>query len=251
MKQLLMIALLVVASASATPAERDPGDVVKFSASVRVDVDAAGRPVHVQAPEYLPVAMRDIVETRVASWQYQPANKDGVPVAATTYVDVDACAVPIDGGYRLGVDFAGNGLRPAGARRLAPPTYPMVAFRRGTEAEFVLLLGIAADGHAEIDDIEEMEISGRAGGNTFEPELRRWAKTLRFDLEIVAGSPVPGRVRIPVRFARDGARDRVVTKEEWQARAKSSRECQLAAGARDLKPMALQPAVTVTPTPAG
>lgn len=247
----VLLALTVAAGAGAAPADTPArGDVVAFSASVRVDVDASGTPVKVEVPPDLPEAIRAVIEQRVRSWQYRPARIDGVPQAATTYVAVDACAVPIAGGYRLGVDFDGNGLRVAGDKRLPPPLYPGRALRSGTEADFVLILGIAADGRAVIDEIEKVDVSGHAGRNDFEPQLRQWARTLRFDPELLAGRPVAGRVRVPVSFTihRDGDRP---TKEEWQAKARTSRECQLAAGGGDLKPVALQPAVTVTTTPAG
>ncbi len=136
-----------VAAADDAADDAADADVVAFNASVRVEVDAAGKPVRIEAPADLPEAIRAFVEKRVASWQYTPAQVAGVPQAAVTYVGVNACAVPVGAGYRLGVDFAGNGPRTAADRTLVPPMYPRLAQRRNTSAEFVLILGIEADGY--------------------------------------------------------------------------------------------------------
>ena len=247
----LALALAFPAAVPAIGAEDTPSNVVAFHASVRVDVDASGKPVKVEAPADLPDAIRAFVEKRVASWQYQPAKLAGVPQAATTYVAVNACAVPVAQGYRLGVDFSGNGPRTAADRVLVPPMYPRLAQRSNTSAEFVLILGIEADGHVVIDQIERADISGRAGASEFEPLLRQWVKTVRFDPEHVAGKPVRGQVRMPVEFSMRDPGDREARREALQVQAKISRECRIASGAGDMKPVAVQSVVTVIPTPAG
>lgn len=245
---MLAVLLATVPGQAAEPAKRD---VVTFAASVKVEVDAAGKPVKVEAPADLPAEIRGYIETRVASWQYQPARLEGVPQASTTYVSVNACAMPVAEGYRLGVDFNGNGPRRAGDLRLDPPMYPMLAHRAGTEATFVLILATDAAGKARIDAIEHADISGRAGAGAFEPTLRRWAQGVRFDLEQVSGKPVPARVRVPVLFSMGLKQDRKTLRNELQAKAMASRECQLASDGGGIKPVALEPAVTVIPRPAG
>lgn len=240
-----------LAALTAIAADDAKSKVIAFNASVKVEVDAAGKPVKVEAPADLPEAIRSYIEKRVASWQYQPAKIEGVPQAATTYVAVNACAVPVADGYRLGVDFDANGARAADDKRLAPPMYPKDALHRGTEANFVLVLGVEPDGHAVIDKIEKAEISARAGAKDFEPLLHRWVKTLRFDPELVAGNPVRGQVQVPVDFILRDFGNRKALVDELQAKAKASRECQMAAtGDAGLKPVALQPSVTVVPIPA-
>jgi hypothetical protein len=133
--------------------------------------------------------------------------------------------------------------------------YPKIALRNGVEAEFKLILGIETDGSVAIDEIERADVSRNAAKaaarNEFELELRRWVKTLRFDPEMVAGKPVREQVGLPVSFVIGDRVDRQALKEALQAKAKASRECQLASGASDMKPVALQPAVAVIPTPAG
>lgn len=237
--------------AQAAEAPAGASNVVAFNASVRVEVDATGKPIKVEAPADLPEAIRGFIEKRVASWQYQPGKIEGRPQASTTYVSVKACAVPVAEGYRLGLDFDGNGPRRAGDQRLDPPMYPRLAQRAGTEATFVLILQADADGRTELAAIEHADISGRAGAGEFEPLLRRWAKEVRFDLEQVAGKPVPTRVRMPVLFSMGQRQDRKALAAELQAKAMASRECQVASGGGGIKPVALEPAVTVIPRPAG
>lgn len=252
--RMMAAALLVALSATAPGLGADAAerDVVPFKASVRVEVDAAGKPVKVEAPADLPEAIRGYVEKRVASWQYQPAKLDGVPQSSTTYVSVNACAVPVTEGYRLGVDFNSNGLRTAGDRGIPPPIYPPLAFGARTEATFILILSVGADGRVKLEQIERADISGRAGAGEFEPLLRRWANTVRFDLEQVAGKPLPARVRVPVRFSLGLQQDRKALREELQVKAMASRECQMASGGVGITPVALEePAVTVIPQPAG
>lgn len=241
-------AMLLSALLVAQAAEPEKRDVVAFSASVRVDVDAAGKPVKVEAPADLPEAIRGYIEQRVASWQYQSAKIEGVPQSATTYVAVHACAVPVAEGYRLGMDFHGNGVRVAGGERLTGPMFPGGALQGKTEASFVLILGIAPDGHVDLDSIENVDAS-RAVANKFRPILHSWANSLRFDPERVAGNPVRGQARVLMKF---NGRDPRELADEAQIKAKASRECQVAAtGDAGLRPVALQPAVTVIPTPAG
>jgi hypothetical protein len=244
--------LALVAAMPGLAAQAAERDVVTFSASVKVDVDATGKPVKVEAPGDLPAEIRGYIEKRVASWQYQPARLEGVPQASTTYVSVNACAMPVAEGYRLGVDFDGNGPRRAGDRTLAPPVYPIQAMIGGTEADFTLILAVDDQGKARIEEVERADISGRAGRATFRPELERWVKTIRFDPEIVAGKPVPSRIRMSVDFTLRDSRPPQGLRAELQAKAAASRECQLASSDGDAtKPIALEPAVTVIPRPAG
>lgn len=253
MKTIALCMALGCAAAGPAVAADDAakGEVVAFNATVRVEVDPAGKPVKVEAPADLPEAIRGFVERRVASWQYTPAQVAGVPQAAVTYVGVNACAVPAGTGYRLGVDFAGNGPRTASDRRLPPPMYPRLAQRSGTDAVFVLILGVEPDGHVVIDQVERADISGRAGAGDFEPVLRQWIRTVRFDPEYVAGKPVRGQVRMPVEFSTRDTGDLETRREALQVKAKTSRECQIAAGENDMKPVAVQSVVTVIPRPAG
>ena len=62
----LLLGMGLMAPAVAADDVRKPG-VVAFNASVRVDVDASGKPVKVEAPADLPDSIRSFIEKRVAS----------------------------------------------------------------------------------------------------------------------------------------------------------------------------------------
>lgn len=244
---------LLLAALPAMAADHPKPGVVAFNAAVRVDVDASGTPIAVEAARDLPQAIRSYIEKRVASWQYTPAKQGDVTVPATTYVQVAACAIPTPSGdaFSLAADFDGNGPRNAGDRRMQPPKYPPEAQRQGVEAEFLVVLDVAADGSARLGRIEQAEVSRQGRAGEFEQELRRWAKILRFDPEWVAGKPVPGQVRLPVSFDLPSNAEWQVMRDELQAKASASRECRMAQGGNSLRPVAVQPVVTVIPKPAG
>lgn len=231
-------------------AEPTPGPIM-FRTSVLVDVDASGKPIKVEALQDLPVPIRNLIEKRVASWQYQPASIAGVPQPATTYVNVNACAVPTTGGYRMGLDFDDNGPRILNVKQVGPPDYPHTARNAGTEAAFSLILDIGANGHAELSSIEKADFNGGIGRQEFAPILRRWAKGLRFDVERLAGKPVSSQVRMPVDFVMGNRSTRAERITEFLAKASASRECQMAQGADPMRPVALDAVVKVTPVPAG
>lgn len=252
------LALALTISPLLLSAAQPSSDVVAFNAGVRVDVDATGKPVKVEAPQDLPLAVRTYIEKRVASWQYEPARQAGVAVPATTYVKVGACAIPLaaGSGYRLGMDYKGNGPRVANAHGMMPPPhYPADALRRGISGDFKVVVRINADGTAEATDINAITTSGKGRGYlaTFEPALRQWVKGLQYEPEIVAGIPVATRVLVPVTFTLRGGNSRSDIKRELVDMALASSECKRAnvAGAPELYPVALDSPVKVTPTPAG
>lgn len=263
-KKTILLGVLLAALGSAQAgsqqtAEPVDGAVMRFHVSVRVDVDASGKPTLVEVPEEFPEGVRDFIGKRVASWQYLPASRDGVPQAATTYVTVDACAVPVEGGYRLDAEFGGNGPRFAGGRQLPTPKYPMAANRQGIEASIAVVLNVDGQGRASFERFEDESFQGGGRGRisaaiqkAFEIELRQWARRLRFDLERVAGQPAPMvQVKILVLYRQSG--EEVAEWEAQQAEAKASNACRLAfSGPRPLEPVALTPpVVTVNPRPAG
>ena len=253
----LLLAMSAVPAAAADPPAAP--SVVSFKASVRVDVDASGRPVKVEAPADLPDAIRGYIEGRVASWHYQPARQDGVAVPATTYVSVGACALPdaASGGYRLGVDFKGNGpglMTESGA--LMPPEYPREAMRAGATGVYKVVYSVGAAGKARVDAIESMNDASRRYYQAFRMALEKWVAAMPYAPEVVNGQPVSTQVSIPVEFKLDDGgigedwRTRYV--EEIRSRALQSSECGLAAGTNaGLLPIALDSPVGVTPAPAG
>ena len=231
-------------------------DVVAFNASVRVEVDANGKPVKVEAPVDLPEAIRGYIEKRVASWQYAPAKQDGVAAPAVTFVRVGACAIPVAEGYRLGLDFKGNGpdlVSTSG--RMLPPRYPHDAQIAGITGVYQVSYSIQPEGGARLEDIKQLEGAGGRYFQSFRKVLTEWVGTLQYQPERVNGKPVATTMSFPVEFELRMDRG---SREQWresylaelQARAIASNECIAASTGDDLQPTAQNSPVKVTPVPA-
>lgn len=256
-------ALIVAGMLAAAPvigADEARPRVVAFNASVKVEVDATGRPVKVEAPAALPEAIRRSIEKRVATWQYQPAKQGGVAVPATTYVSVGACAIPTPAGngFALGIDYKGNGPRlVSDADRMTPPPYPHDALIAGISGVYRVSYAIQPDGSTRIEDVVQLEGAGGRYLKSFRKTLSQWAQGMRYDPEVVNGTPVATTMSFPVVFrlqddtgSRSEWRDRY--QAELQARAISSKECMAASAVPDgLQPVARNSPVQVIPAPAG
>lgn len=251
---LLLAMLAAVSGQAAEPAAAKP-DVVAFNASVRVEVDASGKPVKVEAPADLPAAIRDYLEKRVAAWQYQPARRDGVPASAVTFVKVGACAIPVANGYRMGLDFKGNGpaLVDAGPWFMRPPQYPHELQRAGAQGTFQVTYAIQSDGTTRLVSIEPIETStGNRHARAFKEAIASWIEGQHYLPEQVAGTPVATEMSFPVSFElRDGGGGRQAYRHELEARALASNECITASSPTGPLPIATNSPVKVTPTPAG
>ena len=249
----LSFACLAVPPATAMDDAGKPG-VVAFNASVRVDVDASGKPVKVEAPADLPASIRSFIEKRVASWQYSPARQGGVPVTAVTYVRVGACAIPAAEGYRLGLDFKGNGpaMIDPGPWFMRPPQYPRELQRAGAHGTFQVAYAIQADGTTRLVSIEPIETStGNRHARVFKEAIAGWIEGQRYLPEQVGGMPVATEMSFPVSFElRDGG-NRESYRNQLEARAIASQECIAASAPSGPLPMATNSPVTVVPTPAG
>lgn len=223
---------------------------VAFDASVKVDVDATGKPVAIRAPEVLSRAVRDLIEKRVASWQYEPATKNGTAVSSTTYVRVGVCALPgsDDDHVKVGIDFKGNGPRVVNSLGvLPPPIYPGKAYQMRAEGAFEVILAVQPKGTAGIESIKTLKQVQKAKGQ-FEFALRSWADQLSFEPEIVAGHPVTTRIRIPVDFSLSSA----PSPAQWEREKRKKSECMAAAGStHGLDAVALDSPVKVTPPASG
>ncbi len=250
---LLLGVLAATNGQAAEPAAAKP-DVVAFNASVRVEVDATGKPVKVEAPADLPEAIRGFIEKRVASWQYEPAKQGGVPAAAVTFVKVGACAIPVANGYRMGLDFKGNGpaIVDPGPWFMRPPQYPRELQRAGAQGTFQVAYAIQSDGTTRLVSIEPIETStGNRHARAFKEAIASWIEGQRYLPEQVAGTPVTTEMSFPVSFElRDGG-GREAYRNELEARALASKECLAASSPTGPLPIATNSPVKVIPTPAG
>lgn len=250
----ILVATAVLAVAPAFAQGAGDARVVAFNASVRVEVDAAGNPVKVEAPADLPEAIRGFIEKRVASWQYVPAKQGGVPASAVTFVRVGACAIPVAEGYRMGLDFKGNGpaIVNAGPWFMPPPSYPKEMQRRGAEGTYEVTYAIQPDGSTKVASIEPIEGTGNRYVTSFRDALTDWIEGLRYQPEQVGGIAVATEMSFPVSFElRGGGGGSEAYRKELEARALASKECLAASSPGGPLPIATNSPVKVIPTPAG
>lgn len=222
---------LLLAASTAMPKQPEQPEQPKpitFRAGARVTIDAAGKPVDVQAPVELPDEVRGYIERRVAGWRFEAPQREGVPVGGVTYLLLGACAIPVQGGYRLGFDYKSNG---PGLPKdwLTSPRYPSNAAHAGSEASIDVTYAVEADGNATL---EKMKFRGGrpTAARDFEASIREWIERLRFEPEQIADRPVRTRLTIPVDFslgdAKNGRRLRDAQKKETER----TPECEAANG---------------------
>lgn len=235
MRATLIAGLLIAGAANAA-------EPVAFRAEARVELDASGKPTKIEASQDLPEAIRKYVESKVATWQFVPPTRDGVVSSGVTYLKLGACAVPVENGYRMAVDFKGNGPRLRGMSMLPPPRYPPEAQRAGQEADMVVDWIVEPDGRATLERIERKDGIVSRKYDPFFRVMREWVATLRYEPEELAGQPVRTRVSVPVQFELDsGGFSRSAYKRELQERVNQSPECQVAASKlqQGLQPVAV------------
>jgi TonB family protein len=245
------LAALAIAGAAIPLAAANAGDPepqpMAFRAEAKVTLDAAGKPLAIEPSEDLPAPIRDFIRQRVATWHFSPPEQDGVTGPAVTYLRLGACALPEPGGgYRLAVDYKGNGPLYANGPLMMPPDYPKAARIRGIETAAKVVFVIGTDGRATLEGIDyDDKASHRSDG--FDTALRDWVRAMRYEPEQLAGHPVRTRVGVPVTF-RMAAPD--FTREALREKAAKSEECRLAAGATPqpgLEPVALNSPVRIEP----
>src|SRR5688572_32369272 len=82
-------------------------------AEAKVEIDPSGKLVRVESTQDLPPAIRTYIEKQVATWQFK--RNDANPTAnASSWLYLQACGLPVEGGYTMGLSFEGNGPRVAG-----------------------------------------------------------------------------------------------------------------------------------------
>ncbi|MCY7354378.1 MAG: energy transducer TonB [Lysobacter sp.] len=218
---LTSVALLAGVAGAAEP--------VAFRAEARVEIDVTGKPTKIEASADLPDAVRTCIERKVATWQFAPPSQDGVTGSGVTYLTLGACAVPEGSGYRMAIDFKGNGPGFAGRSILPPPRYPVEAMRAGREAQLLVRWVAETDGRATLERVERTDKAKVGRTDIFEKAIREWVASLRYEPEYLAGKPVRTRVEVPVNFMMSGARTSGAIKRELLEHAAQSPERSLAA----------------------
>ena len=146
----LIAAVLRLASSVALAAEPE---VISFRTDAKVVLDPAGKPLSIEAAADLPAPVREFIEQRVATWSFSVRQHEGQSGGAVTYLKLGACAIPVEGGgYRLAVDFKGNG--PVIMGPMQAPGFPMEARHSGESADTLVTYMVEPDGTATFEGVE-------------------------------------------------------------------------------------------------
>lgn len=220
MRRVLTIALLTGLSFSATAGE--PLKPLSFRAEARVEVDADGKLVKVEASQDLPEGVRRYIEQQVATWKFIHHPREGATGNATSWLTLGACAVPKDDGtYSMGMALHGYGPRIAnGGRWKFTGGLAKSAGRYRVTGLATVHFTVHPDGRAEMTSIDGIERNRKV----MEKPIRLWVADQRFDPETIGGAPVATRETIAIDF-RDGSDDPPVTRESLLDKAMISPQC--------------------------
>lgn len=224
----------VTAPSTRTPPPRYPAEAAAQGIGGKVvlviDVDAEGRPGHIEIERSEPAGVFDQAVLDVApQWRFTPQVKDGRPVAGRIRVPVDfepdpvapaqAPQPPAKGGLATAIPrppvppapplpptphAPGTSPPPplpaAPPAPPAPPRYPAEAAAQGIGGKVVLVIDVDEMGNAADVAVESAEPAG-----VFDQAAVDAARQWKFNPQLKDGKAVPSRVRVPVDFAPDRA----------------------------------------------
>lgn len=250
MKRFAIGSLALMASfafAFAQPAD-DKAKPFSFRAEARVEVDASGKLVKVEAAQDLPEGVQKYIEQQLSTWQYRRRLGGNATGIAATWVKLGVCAVPAaNGGYSMGLAYEGNGPRLQGGQSwFVTEGVANAVGRHRLEGDAKVHFVINADGSAKFKSLEGM---GRGPARKdIEVETKLWISRLKFDTETLDGRPVATSAILPVQF-RTG--ERPDDKARRHAEAMQSSQCRMAsmtADPRDSSSVAFESEVGVVPS---
>jgi hypothetical protein len=227
-KSIVLSGVLVAFAASAAPTTSAPKPV-SFLADAKVEVDANGKLVKVEASPDLPDGVRRYIEQEVSKWTFKRNPREGETGNAISYIDLGACAVPTPtGGYSMGLAMHGNGPRIAGGGKwwIAPELQSVVA-RYELSQVVKVHFSVQPDGTAKFVSLDGMD-ANRKAKVAVERAVAAWLRALRFDPEQIGGHPVATQETLPVEFRTSNG---PVTREDLLADALQSPQCRQAAAA--------------------
>ncbi|MCI4568107.1 energy transducer TonB [Lysobacter sp. CFH 32150] len=139
----IILTLCLLLSDLASAEDRKPLEL-DVSGELIIDKQGAVLDYKINAPLEPPV--KQLVDTAVRKWRFEPVLRGGVPVNAKSLMYLSLTAMPVDAGYQLKVDR----VRFGGTRILAThpilPRYPLEAVRARVNAEVIVALRIDGDG---------------------------------------------------------------------------------------------------------
>lgn len=135
------------------------------------------------------------IEPLIRRWEFIPGSVEGRPVRTETYLSVQVLGVAQPDGT-LALKF-GNASTGARLGTLMPPRYPREAAIGGVDAAVTAVITVDAAGAVMM---ESSEFRGTRYRRDFVAAAEAAVKGWTFDLERVAGQPVPAKVSVPITF---------------------------------------------------
>lgn len=193
-----------------------------------VDIDAAGHVVdhRFDDVEELAPSIRQWLDARIATWEFDPVERDGKPSAEQLDMILRIVRENDDGQVRLSIRSASfTPQRPSAAlraRSLKPPTYPDIAARLDVGATVYVVVRFGPDG--KVTDAMAEQVNLRALAlerhmetlrKIFSDAALRAARKWEFERPNEESAKEFHSVRIPVDFVTHGKRLRKET--EWSA----------------------------------
>lgn len=164
-----------------------------------VEVDANGHITSVTPVERMPNAYLDVLRSNVMRWQFVPAQRNGHPVAVTTWLRVNMRVRTLPGrNVALQVLYVGNGPRVDAYANGS--TYPPDFKRARVEAMFYLLATVETDGALDHVSLARAYTSRAYPATAVAAGLIDMVAHWKAKPMVVDGSPVAARIIIPLAF---------------------------------------------------
>jgi len=185
------LALALSASAHAAPESFD----VWLKADITIAADGSIESLEWNKEPQARQVLQAKVEPLVRRWEFIPGSVDGRRARTETYlrVQVLGTAQP-DGTLMLKFGKASTGAKPG---TLMPPMYPRDAVTGGISGAVTSIVAIDAAG---VLTLESSEFHGTRYRKQFVAAAESAVKGWTFDLERVAGHPVPAKLSVPISF---------------------------------------------------
>ena len=191
---------------------------IDFDAGAWVDVDATGK-AHVVEMDTLrefkddgkPGSIADIIKARlrerIDSWEFQPPMRDGVAVPGKTHINAYLEASSSDdGGMSIRILNVSTGAKLVN-RQMGGLTVAMMDY--GYVGR--VTVDVAWKGDGSIDAVTPADSTSSGAKSDAKSVPPKFLKTVlkavqawRFDPEIVDGTPISGKGRVPIVFCMDG-----------------------------------------------
>lgn len=191
----MFLALLLSTALLPTLAAESEAVTLYFRAAITIGPDGTLARLDWQQAEKIPAVLREKLDARVRSWEFQPGAIDGQPAETETTLRLRLLATPVGGGMAVRIESADTGPAMEG---MHPPGYPREALRSGAEAHLLAALTVDADGSHRVV-LEGYEGSDRYR-ETFFDAVRPVLEHVTVRPERVGGHPVAAHFAVPIDF---------------------------------------------------